>query len=191
VHYGRIGSGGRLINSAAERNRLAEPYRLIGFDMEGDGVSDAAYLQHVDWFMVRGVSDYGSGKNDEWHRYASLAAAAYVRVLLGEVRPRHRRAYASPSRTPPRSPTVPPDDLVDAVWAVRTMRDREGRDRVAEALGESCGVRIDRARDAYHDIENIVRSATREPGGLEILVRILWGIERDSAPLRRLAEMIE
>jgi nucleoside phosphorylase len=87
VHYGLIGSGGRLIRTSAERNRLARTHRLIGLDMEGDGVSDAAHLQGVDWFMVRGVSDYGSRKNDLWHRYAALAAAAYTRSLLGRLNP--------------------------------------------------------------------------------------------------------
>jgi hypothetical protein len=188
VHYGWIGSGGKLINSAAERNRLARTFRLIGFDMEGDGISDAAYLQRVDWFMVRGVSDYGSGKNDQWHRYASLAAAAYVRALLGRLDP------AAPRLAPTRPRTDRADaDLrvvVDAAWAVRTMREPDGRDRVVAALTEASGSRITRARDAFHDVDGIVRAAGRLPGGLGMLIEALQTMEYDSVPLRRLAELV-
>jgi nucleoside phosphorylase len=190
VHYGRIGSGGKLINSAAERTRLARRYHLIGFDMEGDGVSDAAYFQRVEWFMVRGVSDYGSGKNDLWHRYASLAAAAYLHALLGQVDPVDR-----PARTQVRGKVLHIDAdryeaIVDALLHVRTMHDAAGRDHVVAVLFERYGFRVSRARDAYHDTERLVRSLIRRPDGLRALYETLRGIEQDSWPLRRLAQLI-
>jgi nucleoside phosphorylase len=205
VHDGRLGSGGKLINNAAERSRLARAHRLIGFDMEGDGVSDAAYLQRVDWFMVRGVSDYGIGKSDRWHRYASLAAAAYVRSLLHELDPFSPRFAGRPAawRTVPMtsdktSPGRPMpvtverhQQVVDAVWGVRTMREQDGRDQVVSALTAASGARIARSRDAYRDVDSIVRSLSRLPGGLVSLVRVLRGIEDDSIPLRQLVILLD
>lgn len=191
VHYGWIGSGGKLINSAAERNRLAREYRLIGFDMEGDGISDAAYLQRVDWFMVRGVSDYGSGKNDEWHRYASLAAAAYVRALLGRLDPSDAREV-KPAAAAGGAVVGDTDHraLVDAVWAVRTMRAPGGRDRVVSELAEAYGLRIMRVRDPYLDVDGIVRAVGQLRGGLHSLVGVLQSIEYDSTPVRQLARLV-
>ncbi|HET8660133.1 MAG TPA: hypothetical protein VFM55_14185 [Micromonosporaceae bacterium] len=88
VHYGLLGSGGKLLRDAEEVRQLAARYQLIGFDMEGDGVSDGSYLQGVSWFMVRGASDYGSRrKADRWQRYAALAAATYTCTLLARCRP--------------------------------------------------------------------------------------------------------
>jgi nucleoside phosphorylase len=125
VHYGRLGSGGKLIRTSTELNRLAERYRLLGFDMEGDGVSDGAYLQGAEWFMVRGVSDYGVRKNDQWHRYASLAAAAYVHALLGQTAPLDESADRPVTGG---GISIPDDDtsaeIVAALLEVRTMSDR-------------------------------------------------------------------
>ncbi|MFI5894616.1 hypothetical protein ACIA5D_31400 [Actinoplanes sp. NPDC051513] len=190
IHHGWIGSGGKLINSAAERNRLALAFRLIGFDMEGDGVADTAYLQRVDWFMVRGVSDYGGGTNDVWHRYASLAAASYVRVLLGRLDP--------PAATAKRAEVIDVEAggdrahraLVDAVWAVRTMRTPSGRDRVVSELAETYGLRITRVRDAYLDVDGIVSAAGQIRGGLHSLIELLQSIEYDSAPLQQLVRLV-
>jgi hypothetical protein len=198
VSYGWIGSGGKLIKSAAERNRLARKHGLIGFDMEGDGISDAAYLQHVEWFSVRGVSDYGSAKNDLWHRYAALAAASYTRALLGAVDPIPEPGEPDDARPPAevngyRPRPVGADRLgsiVEAAWQVRTMRDRLGRDRVAAALARESGVRIPRARDPDSDVEGIVLAAGRIPDGLSSLVRVLRTIERDSTPLNNLENMV-
>lgn len=199
VHYGRIGSGGRLIRTCTERNRLARRYRLIGLDMEGDGVSDGAYLQGVDWFMVRGVSDYGSRKNDAWQRYAALAAAAYVYVLLGYTPPigaaARRPAAASPPR--PVRPWPPPDldaergeAIVAVLLTMRTMHDRSGRDRVIAALPARYANRVPRAPDAYHDITNLVQTLCRSNGGLPALLSALYRIEDDSIPMRELAALI-
>jgi hypothetical protein len=190
VHYGRIGSGGKLINSAAERTRLARQYRLIGFDMEGDGIADTAYLQGVDWFMVRGVSDYGSGKNDQWHRYASLVAAAFVHALLGQVAPLDPPARRLRGGDPPIE-AQHREKIVDTLLAVRTMSDTYGRERVIRALVARYGIRIPRARDAYHDVDALVQSLGQIPDGLGALYRALHGIEGDSRPLRQLGALLE
>ncbi|MCW6004632.1 hypothetical protein K1W54_08550 [Micromonospora sp. CPCC 205371] len=195
VHHGLIGSGGKLIRTSQERNRLARKHRLIGLDMEGDGVSDAAYLQGVDWFMVRGVSDYGSPKNDTWHRYAALAAAAYTRALLEQVKPSAAR------RTQPvfgtelgerRDRPVPNRDvLVAALLEVRTMRDRIGRDSIHSALPDVQRNQVRRAHDAYHDVCGFVDSLGPSSGGLTQLLEALRAAEGDSLPVRRFAALLQ
>jgi nucleoside phosphorylase len=190
VHYGRLGSGGKLIRSSTERNRLAQRYRLLGFDMEGDGVSEGAYLQGAEWFMVRGVSDYGVRKNDQWHRYASLAAAAYVHALLGQTAPLDE----PPSRPAVGGTSILDDDtsaeIVAALLEVRTMADRAAREGVIDALPASYRTRQARSLSAYHDVQKLVENLRRTPDGLRILYRILADIEQDSAALRRLGQLI-
>ena len=51
--------------------------------MEGSGVADATWEAEIGYYVVRGISDYCDGhKNDIWHNYAALAAAAYTRALI-------------------------------------------------------------------------------------------------------------
>lgn len=191
VHYGRLGSGGKLIRTAMERNRLARRYRLLGFDMEGDGVSDSAYLQGAEWFMVRGVSDYGVRKDDQWHRYAALAAAAYVHALLGQTAPLDEPADRP---TNGNGALIPDDDaaamVIAALLEVRTMSDRAGRDEVINALPPSYRTRQARSSSAYHDVQKLVENLRRTPDGLQILYRILQDAEQNSAALRRLGQLI-
>ena len=192
VHYGLIGSGGKLIRTSVERDRLARKHRLIGFDMEGDGVSDAAYLQGADWFMVRGVSDYGSGKNDVWHRYAALAAAAYTRSLLEQLNPFGRASVlaAQPVRQIGSTAVIDRDALVSALLTIRTMKERAGRDRIVAKLPESIRYRIPRAPSAYRDVSGLVDFLIRNDGGLELLLAVLQTIEGDSLPVQGVARML-
>lgn len=83
VHRGRIGSADVSMRSPEERDALAERHGLLAFEMEGAGIGSGSFLNGLEWFMVRGISDYGDGHASvRWRRYASLAAAAYVRSLL-------------------------------------------------------------------------------------------------------------
>lgn len=89
VHYGRIGSADVLMRDELRRDELASTHRIIAVEMEASGVASAAAERNRAWFVVRGIVDYceNTGKNDAWHPYASLAAAAYVRALLGACLP--------------------------------------------------------------------------------------------------------
>jgi nucleoside phosphorylase len=104
VHYGRIGSADKSVRSAAARDALAAKYQIRAIEMEGKGLGRAAFASGRDWFVVRGISDYGDRHfNSSWRKYASLVAAAYVSALLVECRPaavqsrrsRHRRVLAA------------------------------------------------------------------------------------------------
>jgi nucleoside phosphorylase len=88
VHFGAIGSADRLVRDLALRDRLASRYDVMGLEMEASGLAVGASLRGVPWFVVRGVSDHCNNlKNDSWHGYASLAAAAFVAMLLGHAPP--------------------------------------------------------------------------------------------------------
>lgn len=88
VHRGKIGSADVSMRSARERDELAARHGLLAIEMEGAGVGSSGFLNGLEWFMVRGVSDYADehiGKR--WRPYASLAAAAYTRSLLAAAPP--------------------------------------------------------------------------------------------------------
>jgi hypothetical protein len=84
-----IGSGDVLLRDERRRDELAERHGILAVEMEGSGVAASARLRGVQWFMVRGISDYceNTGKDDVWHRYAAMMAATYVRTLLAACRP--------------------------------------------------------------------------------------------------------
>jgi nucleoside phosphorylase len=88
VHRGRIGSADVSMRSARERDELATRHGLLAIEMEGAGVGSSGFLNGLEWFMVRGVSDYADEHIGTcWRPYAALAAAAYTRSLLAAVPP--------------------------------------------------------------------------------------------------------
>ncbi|MBA8927767.1 nucleoside phosphorylase [Kutzneria viridogrisea] len=88
VHYGSIGSADRSLRDVAVRDELAKRYGFLAVEMEGSGIGSSSTLNGLEWFVVRGISDYGDTHRDHaWRRYAALAAAAYVRSLLGKCTP--------------------------------------------------------------------------------------------------------
>jgi nucleoside phosphorylase len=89
VHHGAIGCADILLRDEQHRNELARQHGVLAVEMEGSGVAAAARLHGVPWFMVRGIVDYceNVGKSDRWHAYGSMAAAGYLRALLGVCRP--------------------------------------------------------------------------------------------------------
>ena len=90
VHFGAIGSADRLLRDAALRDELARKYGIKGVEMEASGLAVGANLRGVPWFIVRGIADYCDNlKDDVWHHYASLSAAAFTALLLRHCRPFH------------------------------------------------------------------------------------------------------
>lgn len=82
VHYGPIASGNRLIRDAVFAEEIRQKYGNLCFEMEAAGLDDFPSL------TVRGISDYcDTHKNDDWHKYAAVTAAAYARELLSVISP--------------------------------------------------------------------------------------------------------
>jgi nucleoside phosphorylase len=173
VHYGPIGSGGKLLRDPGERNRLAKRYGLVGFDMEGDGVADSTYLQGVNWFMVRGVSDYGDDhKNDVWRRYAAMTAAAYVRALLGLLpHPGTPSATATPTAGGPPAVAGRTDEIAAILLAMSGITERRTRDAIVVNLPDDVRHLISRSPAVRSDVIAIVRTMLDHPQGLHALAR--------------------
>ncbi|KAL4944592.1 hypothetical protein BDV06DRAFT_81748 [Aspergillus oleicola] len=85
VHYGTIASGNSVIKDAVARDKYANDPELhmLCFEMEAAGL-----MNNLPCLVIRGVCDYSdSHKNDDWHKYAALTAAAYARELLLVLKP--------------------------------------------------------------------------------------------------------
>lgn len=83
VHAGLIASGDRSLRSARKRDEIAASYGVLAIEMEAKSIGNTGFYAGAEWFTVRGISDYGdSHANRTWRRYASMAAAAYIRTLL-------------------------------------------------------------------------------------------------------------
>lgn len=78
IHYGNIASGDIVIKDAQSRDSLRDKYEAICVEMEAAGIVDT-----FGCLVIRGICDYAdSFKNDQWHHYAALVAAAYAKELL-------------------------------------------------------------------------------------------------------------
>jgi nucleoside phosphorylase len=85
IHYGTIASGSSVLKDAIVRDTYAKDPELniLCFEMEAAGL-----MNNVPCLVIRGICDYcDSHKNDDWHKYAALAAASYARELLLVLQP--------------------------------------------------------------------------------------------------------
>ena len=83
VFFAPIASSNALQKNAKERELLKQQFGTLAVEMEASGIADATWEQQVGYLVVRGVCDYcDTHKNDIWHNYAALVAAAYTRALI-------------------------------------------------------------------------------------------------------------
>jgi nucleoside phosphorylase len=83
LHSGLIASGDRSLRSARKRDEIAAENDVLAIEMEGKGIGNTGFYEGVEWFTVRGISDYGDRHvTPTWRNYAAMAAAAYLRALL-------------------------------------------------------------------------------------------------------------
>jgi nucleoside phosphorylase len=83
VHRGAVASADILQKNPKVRDMLRDKWDVRAIEMEGSGVQHAAWAQGKDVMLVRGICDYcDDHKNDVWHPYASLVAAAYTRAMI-------------------------------------------------------------------------------------------------------------
>ncbi len=54
---GRIASGDQVIASAEEKQRIAGNFQALCAEMEGAGVAQTAYVNHIPFLIIRAVSD--------------------------------------------------------------------------------------------------------------------------------------
>ncbi|KAK6359100.1 hypothetical protein TWF696_000267 [Orbilia brochopaga] len=78
IHYGRIAVSDRVIKRGTTRDRLAQEYGILCFDMAAAGLIDS-----LPSLVIRGICDYSdSHKSKLWRPYAALSAAAFAKTLL-------------------------------------------------------------------------------------------------------------
>ncbi|KAK6517900.1 hypothetical protein TWF506_005075 [Arthrobotrys conoides] len=83
IHHGTIASTDTLMKNSHARDHYARGMGVLCFEMEAAGL-----MNNLPCLVVRGICDYcDSHKNDDWHDYAALTAAAYARELLYNVKP--------------------------------------------------------------------------------------------------------
>jgi nucleoside phosphorylase len=83
IHHGLIASANQLMKNAEIRDALAKEPGVLCFEMEAAGLQD-----HFPCLVIRGICDYSdTHKNDQWHGYAAMTAAAYAKDLLCRIRP--------------------------------------------------------------------------------------------------------
>lgn len=81
VHYGLIASGDQVMKDSETRDRLAQQFGVLCFEMEAAGL-----MNQLPTLVIRGICDYcDSHKQKDWQGYAALTAAAYTKSLLSVV----------------------------------------------------------------------------------------------------------
>lgn len=80
VHYGTIASGNSVIKAQARRDEIVES---LGGDILCVEMEAAGIMSTFACLVIRGICDYSDEtKNDDWHDYAALMAAAYTKDFL-------------------------------------------------------------------------------------------------------------
>jgi nucleoside phosphorylase len=84
VHYGGIASGNQVVKDAAVRDRLRDEFNAFCVEMEAAG----GLMNGFPCLVIRGICDYADlHKNDAWHPYAAMTAAAYAKEFLQYISP--------------------------------------------------------------------------------------------------------
>jgi nucleoside phosphorylase len=78
VHFGKFGSGDKVMKSGEDRDRIARSEGIIAFEMEGAGAWDT-----LPCVIIKGICDYSdSHKDKRWQNYAASTAAACAKAFL-------------------------------------------------------------------------------------------------------------
>ncbi|KAK0934692.1 hypothetical protein LTR29_013698 [Friedmanniomyces endolithicus] len=86
IHYGTIASGNTLVKDAQYRDEIVSRLKTHNVDPLCFEMEAAGLMNTFPCMVIRGICDYGdSHKNDDWQKYAALAAAAFAKEFLGIV----------------------------------------------------------------------------------------------------------
>lgn len=84
---GKIASSNTVLKDPRKRDDLKRNHGVYAIEMEASGIADTTWESGIAYYVIRGISDYcDSHKNNKWHKYAALAAAAYAKALIEKVR---------------------------------------------------------------------------------------------------------
>lgn len=185
IHRSTIGSADQLLRDAVRRDYLARRYGVRAVEMEGSGIAAGANLHGVGWYMVRGIADYCDvHKDDSWHGYAALAAAAYTRALLEEL-PSLRGTHDTEGRLARLS------DVVEALLAIPVIQDDHQRRALLATLPSQIRTQIADHLVARLHVISVVQTCERFPNGVEALLGALrLALGEQSAEVERVAVAI-
>ena len=83
IFKGKIASSNAVLKNPQKRDKLKREHDVYAIEMETSGIADTTWEAGIGYYGVRGICDYcDCYKNDIWHRYAALAAAAYTKALI-------------------------------------------------------------------------------------------------------------
>jgi nucleoside phosphorylase len=197
VHRCAIASSDRLVRDAVMRDEIADRHNVRAVEMEASGVAVGADLHATGWFVIRGVADYcdSAGENDVWHRYASLAAGAYLRSLLAECSPfAGERGHG---RNSPATIPVNRNDLgnlakiVDVLLSVPQMRDDYQRRAIMALLPEHIRTTVpDNVNGRLHVVALVQTCFTVVDGRESLLDALRLSLPPQSLDLQRASAVI-
>jgi nucleoside phosphorylase len=88
IFIGPIASANKLLKNPKTRDEIRDKFKVKAVEMEGSGIADSAWNLEIGYIAIRGICDYcDSRKDDRWHEYAAIVAAAYARTLLESICP--------------------------------------------------------------------------------------------------------
>ncbi|MCP4701988.1 MAG: hypothetical protein GY862_34785 [Gammaproteobacteria bacterium] len=83
IFTGSIACANTLLKNPAKRDQLRDKFGAKAVEMEASGIADATWHHNIGYLAVRGICDYcDQHKNDIWHKYAAIVAAAYASALI-------------------------------------------------------------------------------------------------------------
>jgi nucleoside phosphorylase len=83
IHYGIIASANQVMKDATLRDALAHDPGVLCFEMEAAGL-----MNRFPCLVIRGICDYcDTHKNDDWHGYAAMTAAAFAKDFVTRIPP--------------------------------------------------------------------------------------------------------
>jgi len=178
VHRGAIGSADRLLRNAVLRDRLGSRYGILAVEMEGSGIAVGSDLNGLYWYVVRGIADLADGaKNDLFHPSASLAAAAYVRSLVGELPP------------PPGAAEAPGNGFGVIVSALTPLLSNEqNRWTILRRLPERIRTQVPSRDTARVQAVALADTCERFPGGGQSLLDAVALVAGDDPDFPKFAE---
>ena len=81
ARLGVIASGDKFISDRAEKQAIAERYRAVACEMEGQAITQVCFVNGTPCAVLRSISDNADGSAIEYEQFKRLAAAHSTAVL--------------------------------------------------------------------------------------------------------------
>ena len=87
VFEGRVVSGDQFISDRTRKGQIAGTFGGFCTEMEGAAIAQTAYLNHIDFVIIRAISDKADDSaNMDYETFEKMAIEHSVRLVLGLVR---------------------------------------------------------------------------------------------------------